>query len=129
MTTLTEDAIALHALKLAYDSRRVAAQEAKGEMDRAENAFWNRMEAERCSGHKVDGIGNFVRSETIYAAMQDKHAFIEWAEAEMPELLDPDPKPRMGLLNALVNDLLDNNQPLPPGLGFYPKPYVSQRVA
>lgn len=127
MTTLTEDMERLH--KLRQESKQAAdiAAESKLAADHAEYELFQRMEQERCGSQRVDGIGNFVRAETEYAQVQDEAALLAWAEAEMPEIFEQ--KPRKKILNEIVRERLNSGEPLPPGLGFYSKQYVSLRSA
>lgn len=127
MTTLTEDMEVLHALRKTASELKAEADGAKADADRAEYELFQRMEQERCGSQRVDGIGNFVRAETEYAQVQDEAELLEWAEAEMPEIFEQ--KPRKKILNEIVRERLNSGEPLPPGLGFYSKQYVSLRSA
>lgn len=127
MTTLTEDMEVLHALRKTASELKAEADGAKFDADKAEYELFQRMEQERVGSQRVDGIGNFVRAETEYAQVQDEAELLEWAEAEMPEIFEQ--KPRKKILNEIVRERLNSGEPLPPGLGFYSKQYVSLRSA
>lgn len=113
--------------------KRLARDEAKAEFDlkekdfkEAQAALFARFRDEKSGGVKVDGIG-FTPVETTYGTIQDRSVFIEWAEAHDPELVKRvEAKDR---LNELVRRHHDDGEPLPPGVGFYTREYVSQRAA
>jgi hypothetical protein len=84
------------------------------------------MEDRGVDGIKVDGT-NYVPSGTTYAQVQDSDEFIKWAEENDSQLIEE--KPRKELLNQLVRTYLDDGKPLPPGVGFYIREYVSTRAA
>lgn len=84
------------------------------------------FEDEDTDGVKALGF-NFVPQETPYAQVQDSSEFIEWAKQHDDELIED--KPRKALLNQLVRQHLDDGAPLPPGLGFYVKKFISFRAA
>lgn len=126
MTTLAEDSRKLASLRQRYERASADAKVYKEEMDRAEMALFERMEHEDVGSIKV-GRSNFVRAATTYGQVQDRGAFVAWAEDERPELVEL--KERKALLNEIVRECLEDGVPLPPGLGFYVKQYVSQRAA
>lgn len=125
MATLSEDAARLRELRHHYDRAKADADAYKQELDAAEQRLFERMEHERVDSIRVDGT-NFVRAATTYGQVQDRADFVRWAEEEMPELVEK--KERKALINEIVRERIDTGEPLPPGLGFYVKQYVSQRV-
>lgn len=125
MTTISEDCAHLRGLKLRSTNLDAQAKEAKAECKAAEIALINRMEDESVDALKYDGT-LFVPSETTYGNVSDRSEFIEWALENAPELVEYKERPK--LVNETVREYLDNNQELPPGLDFYVKQYVSQRV-
>lgn len=125
MTTIAEDAATLKELKDLATEMTKAADEAKAQAKHAEQLFFARMEQEGYDSLKVRGT-NFVRAATIYGQVQDREAFIKWAEENAPELLEL--KERAALVNELVRERMDTGEILPDGLGFYAREYVSQRV-
>lgn len=126
MTTITEDARMLRQLRAELDEAELIARDAKIEYEDAQRKFFDRLETEGVGAVKVDGV-NFVPQTTIYGQVQDREAFIEWAETTDESLLEP--RERKALVNELVREAIEQGDPLPPGLGFYTKDYVSQRVA
>jgi hypothetical protein len=50
-----------------------------------------------------------------------------WALENDPALVKQDPEFDQKLVNKLVRERIDNGQPLPPGLGAFPKPRISLR--
>lgn len=53
--------------------------------------------------------------------------FVKWAESNDPDLIQY--KERGAELNSLVRQRLDDGEPLPPGVGFYDREYISQRTS
>lgn len=126
MTTIIEDARDLRQLRNELEDADMVAKNAKICYELAQRKFFERLEAEGCGSVKVDGV-NFVPQTTVYGQVQDREAFIEWAESTDESLLEP--RERKALVNELVREAVEQGEPLPPGLGFYTKEYVSQRVA
>jgi hypothetical protein len=124
--TLSAECRALFVLKRKESATKKKYDEAKAAREIAERHLLQRMEAEGAEGHKAGGV-NYVPTKTEYAQVQDAEAFTAWVRVHQPELLEE--KPRKGLVNELVRQLLDDNEPFPPGLGFYVKEYVSKRAA
>lgn len=126
MSTLSEDARKLGSIRKRYERAAADAKVYKEEMDKAEMALFERMEHEDVGSIKV-GTSNFVRAATTYGQVQDRSAFVAWAEENAPELIES--KERKALVNEIVRECLEDGRPLPEGLGFYVKQYVSQRAA
>lgn len=126
MSTLAEQARELKATRDAMDDANASYKDLKKEYDQKHRALRERMEQEEVDSVKTDGV-NFVAAATRYGNVEDREAFIAWAEEEQPELLQI--RERGDLLNELVRECLDDGRALPPGLGYYVKEYVSQRAA
>lgn len=126
MTTLTADALALRDLKERRDTAKAEYESLNEEYKLAEADLLERMDEEGSEGTKAGGV-NFVPAETPYAQVQDRAEFVKWAQENDDELIEP--RERKELINALVRRHLDDGEPLPPGLGFYVRRYVSQRAA
>ena len=126
MMKITEQARELRALKQAAAEAKSAAEDAKDAFEDAQRKFYERLQDEGIGSIKVDGT-LFVPQQTTYHQIQDREAFIAWAEENEEELLEP--KERKSLLNELVKDYIERGEELPPGLGFYVKDYISQRIA
>lgn len=73
------------------------------------------------------GHVTFSPQRTDYATIQDASKFSKWAADHDEVMLEL--KPRKKQLNELVRRLLDNGEPMPPGLGYHTKTYISQRGA
>lgn len=125
-TTVTEDCQSLRELREKRDAAKSEYDDLKESYDLAERDLLERMELEEVDGHKTDGI-NFVPVKTTYGQVQDREEFVAWAEDHDEGLIEM--RERKSNLNELVRERLDNGEPLPPGLGFYVKEYVSQRAA
>lgn len=84
------------------------------------------LRPEANDGIKLDGV-NFSPQETYFATVQDKAALVEWLLAEGDESIVEE-KLKQDALNQLVREFIDNNQPLPPGLGYWQKTWVSTKA-
>lgn len=84
------------------------------------------MEAEEAENHKTRGT-LFSPVKKQFASIQDRDEFIKWALDNDPDLVQY--KERSAELNALVRARLDDGEPLPPGVGFYDREYISQRAS
>ena len=124
--TLTDQAIELQHIKEARDNAKHTYDDLQAKFQAAKFALLDRMEDEKCDGIKAAGT-NFVPTQITFAQVQDRSAFVEWAEDHAPELIEA--RERKGLLNQRVRELLDNGEPFPPGLGFYNDRNISQRSA
>lgn len=100
----------------------------KEDRDAFERTLYYRMEDEDVDSQKSGGF-LFSRPEhpTVYAQIQDKTRFIAWAKKHDPDLVRDEP--RKGDLNTLVRQRLDDNQGLPPGIGWYDDKGISVRKA
>ena len=103
----------------------------KNSYDTSDKTFraWERHCLERMrdsdtESHKTRGT-LFSPVTKQYASVQDRGEFVEWALSNEPELVAY--KERAAELNALVRQLLDDGEVLPPGIGFYDREYISQR--
>ncbi len=100
-----------------------AKKEADAEKNNAKAAFLTALEeyeldsaSATIDGEKV----NFSKYEFITGHIQDKQAFREWAEQEYAEAyFEPETRPRGDLINALVRQLIEDGEPLPPGVITY----------
>lgn len=124
--TITQQARRLAKLKAASVAADERAETANRAFKDAERALHERMAAEGVGSIKVDGT-SFVPASTIYGTIQDREAFIAWAQDNEEELLEP--KERKSLINELAREAVEQGRELPPGMGFYVRDYVSQRIA
>lgn len=125
MSTAQEDARALRALRDKKDALYAQHKAAEEAYSKAHGALLERFEDEEIDGLKTGGT-NYVPTSTTYGTIQDRDEFVRWASEEAPELLQV--KERPALLNELVRECHDDGRALPPGVGSYPKAYISQRV-
>ena len=102
------------------------AKEAKDRFDRAHRELWERMEATGVTAIGIDDRKFVWNKPKVYGSISDKAAFVAWAEEHAPELIEPDP--RMALVNELVRERIDNNEPLPPGVNWFTRESVSDRA-
>lgn len=128
MSTLAQDAQKLTRLRTAEKLLNDQAKEAKEKREKFERDFMTRMEAEETDGVRTGGK-LYTPTKTIYGKIDDRAAFIEWAKAQEGDDADGETlyevKERKALVSELVRERLDNDEPLPPGIGFYVKEYVS----
>lgn len=124
-TTLAEDLRKLRALKLRKIEAKAAADKAADEHAMHEALVWERMEDENTTAQRTDEI-TFGAQDRVFAQIVDRDKFNEWAEQNDEMLLEK--RERKADLNALVRRRLDDDEPLPPGVGFYHKRYISQRA-
>lgn len=127
MNTLAQDAADLRDIKQMAADTDKRAKELKAQAASLEMQLFERFETEGVGGIKVNGT-LFTPTATTYAQVQDAAAFVEWAKEHAPELVEEKPRKTEGVLNELVREHLDDGKPLPQGLGFYVKQYVSQRT-
>lgn len=126
MANLTEELKELRQLRERKEDAKAEADIAKAEYDAKQAEVLERMKEEGVESMKTDGV-LFSPGGTPYGQVQDSEAFIEWAQEQDENLLEQ--KPRKELINQLVREHLDNGAPLPPGLGFYVREFVSQRAS
>lgn len=127
--TLTNELKKLRAKKQEYAEADKKAKELKAEFEAMQADLFARMEAEEVDSHKITGLANFVRAETIYAKVQDRSEFIKWAKENDESLVEERERKEDGILNDIVRRCIEDNQPLPPGLGFTVKQYIGIRAA
>lgn len=125
-TTLAQDARALKILNQETKAAKDVYDDLKSARDQAERELMERMEIEEVTSINTGGT-MYVRAQTPYGQIQDRSVFIAWAEENDEGLLKT--VERQELLNALARKHLDDGEPLPPGLGYRLKDYVSQRAA
>ncbi len=125
-TSLTNDLKRLRELKLAKDKAKKTAESLDAKFKEVQATVLERMESMGVEQMKVGGV-LFVPTHTTYASIQDRTEFVEWAQANDPELIEY--TERAQVLNQLVRERLDNGQPLPEGCGFYVREGISQRAA
>lgn len=123
--TLAEEARDLRVLKAEASAAKKVHDAAKAAAAEAHQHLMDRMELEKVSSIGTGGT-LFVRAETIYGNVNDRQEFIKWAEENDPGLLKV--TERDELINTLARRHIDDGDPLPPGVGWYAKPYISQRA-
>lgn len=124
MPTIGQDLLKLKKLKDEESALKRRYEEKKRVRDEWERRCFERMENEEVDSHKTRG-SQFVKSQTIYAKVQDRSAFVAWAQEHDPDLIQD--KERAQEANALVRACLDDGRELPPGLGFYTRDSISVR--
>lgn len=71
------------------------------------------------------GSHTFSAKETIYGQVQDEDAFRAWVKDQDLEEEFFRSEEVKGRINELVREAIDSGRDLPPGLGWYPRKYVS----
>lgn len=99
------------------------AEQAAEAFAKAQDELWDYMDAQNITSIKIDGR-NHVRRGTIYGSINDKQRFVAWAQEHAPELLAPEPRKK--LINELVRQRIDNNEPLPDGVTWHVRKYVGR---
>lgn len=123
--SFSEDLLSLRDLKQIESDYKKRYERLRDERKRYEAEVYEFMTHNKIEGHKTDG-SNFVPTETTFGQVQDLTEFEKWAEANDPSLLKVEA--RDGEVNRLVRRCIDNGEPLPPGLGFYVREYISTRA-
>ena len=123
--TLPQQGRALRKLKERRDTAKKAFDDLDTQHAKAQSEYIERMKSEGVSGIKIDGR-NLVPAQTEYSSINDLSEFIAWAEMEAPELIKLAANKEQ--LNALVRQRLDDDEPLPPGVTFYVREYISDRA-
>lgn len=126
MATLKQDLVRLRKLKTADREAKQKYETAHSEFKKWEAHCMERMRSEETDALRADGT-LFTPVEKVYATVQDRQAFVRWAQTNDPELVEY--KERGELLNALVRGSLDDGEELPEGVGFYTRDYISQRTS
>lgn len=124
--SLDRDLRALRKAKQDRDTAKQKFEDADSAFRQLQFKVMERMKQKGVESMKLDGT-LFVPTETVYAQIQDRAEFVAWAEEHDDELVEP--KERKEILNSLVRQRLDDGEPLPPGVTFYVREYISQRAA
>ena len=85
------------------------------------------LKPEANDGVKLDGM-NYSPQETYFAVVQDKSELVDWLLTDGDSSIVEE-KLKQEALNQIVRECIDNGQPLPPGLGFWQKTWVSTKAA
>lgn len=105
---------------------KAASEEARQRKEDVERILAERKQ----DGVKVGGslVSRYV--ETHYYVVEANRAeFEKWAEDQDEEYLEPNRRVRQDTLNSNMQELVENGQPLPPGVSSYPEVKVSKRKA
>lgn len=99
------------------------AKEARYEMEKYQADLYDAMDDIGMESTRIDGV-SYARKETIYATVQDRDAFVEWAQAEglgdLTKVVEEKAR-----LSEIVRERISTSQELPPGVSFYGKQYIS----
>jgi len=124
---LADDLETLASLLAAEKAAKLDAAQATEARTNFEQYVFDRMAFEKVPAQRA-GDRTWYVSYKPYAKIQDKSAFVAWAEENEPELLE-EYKVREGDLNTAVRRLLDDQVDLPPGVGYYMKRDIGSRAA
>ena len=111
-------------LKKAYQMLDEQAKKARREHDQYQAEVFEFMRENGLLTVKTD-TGTFSCKSTIYSKVQDIDQFIEWAKTQglTDEFLRE--KEVGARLNEYVRDAVANGAPLPDGVTWYPREYIS----
>lgn len=124
-TALRQRLERLAELKGVYRALKKEADEAKREYEEYQAALYADMqEAGIASLRSADGL-IFSARQTAYATVQDRARFHEWVREQGLEDVMLKTREESAVLNEAVREALANNTDLPPGLGWYPREYIS----
>jgi hypothetical protein len=122
-TTLREDLEELDRLKKQATRLNREAKDAAKERDIWQRHCMDRMEGEGFDSLKAGGRSFVCVREKVYATVNDRAAFVAWAQKNSPDHIKIVEKD--GELNSLVRSCLDDGEELPPGVSYYSKDYIS----
>lgn len=103
----------------------LAAKEAKRERDDFEGAFWTELEDLGLKSFTMSDGTRLDRKETLYHEVIDVQELLAWAEENGMDEEWFGKAERKAALNEFVRTAVENNVPLPPGLGPRAKRYIS----
>jgi hypothetical protein len=121
---LPEKLAHLAELKKAYQMLDEQAKKARRAHDQYQAEVFEFMRENGLLTVKTDN-GTFSCKSTIYSKVQDMDQFIEWAKTQglTDEFLRE--KEVGARLNEYVRDAVANGAPLPDGVTWYPREYIS----
>lgn len=114
-----------HRLRERYEESNRRTKRLKRELDEFQASLYEQMRREGVISLRTQE-GLFTTKSTVYAVVQDRDAFAEWCRENdlTDELLSL--KPAEQRLNEIVRERIDTKQDLPPGVGWYPREYISR---
>lgn len=118
-------------LREARDTSKVAAETAETEYREAESELWDELEESPITGAiKIDlgspyGKVTFSPRETFYGRVLDTEAALDYFEqsAQIDEFTAPKIVPSR--VNELVRQRIENGEPMPEGIDWYPRRYIA----
>jgi hypothetical protein len=115
-----------HLAKLKEQARlsQAAADLDKKEMKEFEQDLYALAQSKGCFGQRTTH-GQFSLKATEYGTITDLEAFVEWAKEQDLEAEFLKVEEQAARVNELVRNALDTGTPLPPGVGFYTRQYIS----
>jgi hypothetical protein len=124
--TLSDKLKRLGKIKKAERRAKTRADALRDERAQLEKECFDLMEAEDgvASSRKLDGL-SYAPARTVYGTIQDLDAFIAWAQENDLGLIET--AARESLLNQLVRTAIDNDEALPPGVGYYTREKIGIR--
>lgn len=122
--TLPEKLKELARLKEAYQRLDQQAKEARREHDVFQAEVFEFMRENGLLTIKTDN-GTFSCKSTIYAKVQDMEAFAVWVKEQGLEDEFLREKEVGARVNEYVRDSVATGQPLPDGVTWYPREYIS----
>lgn len=122
--TLPERLEKLAELKQAYQALDQQQKDARRIHDAYQAETFEYMRENGLLTVKTDG-GTFSCKSTIYSKVQDMDQFVEWVREQGLEEEFLREKEVAARLNEYVRDAVANGAPLPGGVTWYPREYIS----
>lgn len=111
-------------LKTVEKQAKRKAADAENERKNFEYALHEALEARGVLGHKTT-THTFSLRTTLYGHVEDVDAFRAWAEENGEDDTYFRTEEAKGRINELVRDCIETGQPLPPGVGWYPRKQIT----
>jgi len=109
--------------RLALDAIEADVKEVKLRCDQLEAELFDAIENAGLRAIKVDNIGTFSLNDLAWARIADRQAALEWAEANMPEILTLNHTS----LSMLVRAAIKGEGDMPAGVEFTTSRKISWR--
>lgn len=122
MMDLEEALPRLRDLKLREKKLNAELKDLHAERKQLELELHEDMSQRGVDGMRINGI-QYSPASTVMGQVENRDAFLAWAQEQDETLIDW--KERKELINQLVRQYQDDGNPLPPGLTFYTRDYIS----
>jgi len=124
MSTIEERLTKLRELKRAAEASQKQADADKADHAQYQEDLFAAMREAGVRSVKTNDAQFSARS-TIYGSVQDIDLFMTWCKQHNVSADYFTDKPSMRRINELVRDRLDAGDEIPPGVGWFPRDYIS----